>query len=290
MSHTARHFTLAVALVTSLGAGLALPTRARADAAVTEDGGSPDDWEFAFTPYLWLPAQSGTIGVGGKEAAVDVSIMDSLDLMGDHLSLIAGFFHFEAKKRRFFTFLDATLSALDTDSNVTVENSTVGGIDLAASFEQNVAILEFAAGYQVLALPLPERTRPFILEAFLGARYYYFWTQVKVTGSNAQLGSASRRATGDIDWVDPMIGGRFAVPILEKLDLQVRGDIGGFDLGSKLAWSMAAFLRYHFDSRPLGMRPWFALGYKVLDFDWEDGSRSIDLNMTGPAMAIGVTF
>jgi hypothetical protein len=141
-----------------------------------------------------------------------------------------------------------------------------------------------------LELSIPNRSRPFSLEAFVGIRYYYFWTQVKVTGSNAQLGTASRRGTGDLDWVDPMIGGRFAVPIMDKVDLQVRGDIGGFGLGSDLAWSMSGFVRYFFDSRPLGMKPWFALGYKVLSFDWEDGSRAIDLEMSGPGMAIGATF
>jgi hypothetical protein len=290
MLQTPRRFVAAVALAASFCAALARPAETRAEAAVTVDGGSPDAWEFSFTPYVWLPAQSGTIGAGGKEASVDVGIMDSLDLMGDHLSLIAGFFHLEARKRRFFTFLDVTLSALDTGQDVTVHDPRVGAIDLAASLEQNVAIVELAAGYELLALPLPERTRPFVLQAFLGTRYYYFWTKVDVTGTNAQLGSASRTATGDLDWWDPMIGGRFAVPILEPLDLQVRGDIGGFDLGSELAWSMAGFLRYHFAARPLGLKPWLALGYKVLDFDWKDRSKSIDLNMAGPALALGATF
>jgi hypothetical protein len=290
MLRTTRIFTAAVVVVASFCTELARPAGANAEDATTIDGGSPDAWEFSFTPYVWLPAQSGTIGAAGKEARVDVSIMDTLDLMGDHLSLIAGFFHLEARKRRFFTFLDVTLSALDTGDDVTVDEPRVGAIDLSASLEQNVAIVELAAGYEVLALPLPERTRPVVLQAFLGTRYYYFWTKVRIDASNAQLGSASRSATGDLDWWDPMIGGRFAVPILEPLDLQVRGDIGGFGLSSELAWSMAGFLRYHFAARPLGLKPWLALGYKVLDFDWKDRSKSIDLNMAGPALALGATF
>jgi hypothetical protein len=31
-------------------------------------------WTFDFTPYVWLPAQTGRIGLNGKTARVDVSI------------------------------------------------------------------------------------------------------------------------------------------------------------------------------------------------------------------------
>lgn len=286
--HIPRRLAAAILGAVLLG-GMVAPCRASDDTAAAEETWR-DGWKFSFIPYLWLPAETGTIGLAGKTAAVDVSMKDVLDLMGDHLSLIAGFFHLEAQRRRLFTFIDATLTSLDTDGSTSIATKDFGGVYFDGSLKQNVAILEFAGGYRLLELALPQRVRPMTIEAFAGARYYYFWTQLKVTATNARLGSASRRATGDLDWWDPMIGGRFAVPIMDKLDLQVRGDIGGFGAGSDLAWSMVGFLRYNFDSRPFGITPSIGVGYKVLDFDWKDGGREMDLNIAGPAIGIDLAF
>jgi hypothetical protein len=42
------------------------------------------------------------------------------------------------------------------------------------------------------------------------------------------------------DFADPMIGVRWGVPLLDRLSLDFRGDLGGLPTGSKLTWVWSA--------------------------------------------------
>ena len=51
------------------------------------------------------------------------------------------------------------------------------------------------------------------------------------------------------DWLDPFVGGRLTVNLIDRLSVSVRGDIGGFGVGSHFTWNMAAILRYQVSPR-----------------------------------------
>ena len=45
-------------------------------------------------------------------------------------------------------------------------------------------------------------------------------------------------------WADPLIGFRWEVPVLDRLSLAFRGDIGGFGASSDLIWGIDSEVRY----------------------------------------------
>jgi hypothetical protein len=68
------------------------------------------------------------------------------------------------------------------------------------------------------------------------------------------------------DWLDPFIGARLKVDLIDRLSVSVRGDIGGFGVGSHFTWNMAAILAYQ-----MSQRTSVAAGYRMLDIDYSDG-------------------
>jgi len=287
------------------------PAAATGDAPAdsTADTGHPtllDGWEFDFVPYLWLPAMHGTVGAAGRTVQLDVGYMDMFDLIGDHFSAIAGMAHFEARNERFAGFVDFTGMKVDTDDFATLEKIeskdfpglSTTRINAKVHFKQDTVFFEFGAAYRLLELAMPKRERPFTLEALAGGRYMYYWTSVSAQantsitglpqGSQAVNQAASAHAT--VDWVDPFIGGRFAVPLTDDITFSFRGDIGGFGAGSDLAWSLVSGCQYDVPWHPFGARTWFGAGYKVLAFDYDTGNAKLDFQYRGPEVGLGFVF
>ena len=71
------------------------------------------------------------------------------------------------------------------------------------------------------------------------------------------------------DWVDPFVGLLYYGPINDKWSLLVRGDIGGFGVGSDLARRFNVGVTYKIT------RNWeAAFMYKILDMDYENHSET----------------
>ena len=93
------------------------------------------------------------------------------------------------------------------------------------------------------------------------------------------------------DWVDAIVGGRVQLDLSEKFTFSLRGDAGGFDIGSSsdLVWNLVAALGYELSDRTT-----LWLGYRHLDIDYDDGSGSslfeYDVEMTGPVFGLAILF
>src|SRR5262245_16100109 len=304
-------------LVTAILAGLigVSPVAATDDAPAGTDAAADtgdetllDGWQIDFVPYLWLPSIKGTSGVGGRTTRVDIGQMDLLDLIGDHFSLLAGMGHLEARHDRMFGFLHVVYVTVDTDKNESLKGIddpdhprlSTGQSDAAVEADGTVTFFEFGGGYRLLQLAVPSRAAPFTLDAIAGGRYMYFWTRVhataettiKIDGDPLPPRRVSRAVAGggSVDWVDPFVGVRFMVPLTDDIEMSFRGDIGGFHAGSNLAWNIVTGLKYRIPWEPLGVHPWFEVGYKALSFDYDKGSVLLDLALQGPAVGIGLVF
>ena len=86
-------------------------------------------------------------------------------------------------------------------------------------------------------------------------------------------------------WVDPIIGGRFHMGLSERWQLSLRGDIGGFGVGSDLSWNVSALLGYR-----LSERMTLAFGYRHLAIDLVSGNLELDLEFSGPFLGISFGF
>ena len=75
----------------------------------------------------------------------------------------------------------------------------------------------------------------------------------------------------------------------QKFAYQLRGEIGGFGIGSDLAWQIQAYAGYRFS-------PLFEMtgGYRIISLDYENGRGTdrfmYDVDTSGPVIRFGFNF
>lgn len=90
-------------------------------------------------------------------------------------------------------------------------------------------------------------------------------------------------------WLDPMLIARIKSKSGEKFIYQFRGEIGGFGIGSDLAWQMQAYAGYQFSKL-------FQItgGYRIISLDYENGSGQnrfiYNMDTSGPVVRFGFNF
>jgi len=98
-----------------------------------------------------------------------------------------------------------------------------------------------------------------------------------------------REASRDVSWVDPLVGLNVVVPFSGKWTYTLRGDVGGFGVGSDFTWHMITTFRRQNTEK-------FAwhFGYRVVASDYEDGRgqncQRYDLRQHGPGVGIAIGF
>lgn len=91
--------------------------------------------------------------------------------------------------------------------------------------------------------------------------------------------------SGDVWWVDPIIGLRAQVNFTRWLFLAAQGDVGGFGAGSQIVWNIQATLGISFT------RNIFAeLGYRYMYVDYDTDNLLYQMNSFGLFSGIGVKF
>jgi len=93
----------------------------------------------------------------------------------------------------------------------------------------------------------------------------------------------------DQSWLDPIVGVRWGWDMTDKWKLSLRGDIGGFGLGSDFAWNLVGLIFF---------KPWKNVaivgGYRVLALDYEDSDAfsrfEMDTTMHGPILGFNITW
>lgn len=90
-------------------------------------------------------------------------------------------------------------------------------------------------------------------------------------------------------WVDPMIIARLSTPGTGKIFGQLRGEIGGFGIGSDLAWQVQAVAGYRF-SKLFDL----SAGYRAIGLDYTSGEGNAafiyDMVTHGPEIKFGFNF
>jgi hypothetical protein len=111
-----------------------------------------------------------------------------------------------------------------------------------------------------------------------GVRYY---------DSDFQLSPAP--IGGEKAWADPLVGARWRWSVSDPWSLEVRGDVGGFGIGSELSWQVLALADW---------QPWTHVsltgGFRALGIDFSDGNGAdafdYDLTMWGPLLGVSIKW
>jgi hypothetical protein len=249
-------------------------------AAYSQGGGASQEaslvtgWTFDVAPfYLWLPALDGTVTVRGLSADVDLSVGDTLDLLFDSGKFVATG-RAEARKGNGLLTLD--LMYLNLEENT----QTAIGVGVDLRFKQ--LLLEFGGGYHLGEWSLSGEGKPTLSVDFLGGGRFVHLDSGLTIEDFVDVDRSQ-------DWLEPFLGGRLKLDIIDRLSVAVRGDIGGFGIGSHFTWSVATILAYQVSERiSLGA------GYRILDINYSEGTGSnkfqFDVQMRGPMLGFAVHF
>jgi len=235
-----------------------------------------DEWEFMIAPYLWAIGLDGEQTVKGNTSDIDMSFGDILDMAN-----FAAQFRFEAKKGKWGLFIDPLYASLSADADI-------GPLDVDVDID--MAIVELGGFYRFHEwASVDDQYKSIAFDLLGGVRYTYMGVDMEIKGGGP-LG-ADIDIDEDVDWLDPFIGLRCQVGLTEKLSLNLRGDIGGFDIGdaSDVAWKLVAMVGYQ-----LKPNTTLYVGYGALDMDYDDGSGAdlfeYDVNTSGPVIGVAFQF
>ncbi len=281
---------------------MALPTKAPVFSAP-----AIDTWTFSATPYAWATLLRGSTTIKGRTVDVDVGFNDLVDLVRQSeipKDLFAFMGYFEAHKDRLSLFADFVYMKIGLNASMVHSRGTdIAGVTIGASagLKYEMVIAELAAAYEVArwgATAVPGSGTA--IDAFAGARGWWQKADASVAlAGSVNIGDLTRNAdgtlsaSGDVGWVDPLIGLRLRHQFGPGLNFIVSGDVGGFDIGSKFSWQALAALDYAFYATKSvtwsGM-----LGYKALYVDYSKGSGlthyEYDVTMHGPIFGITARF
>ena len=171
---------------------------------------------------------------------------------------------------------------LGTDAKTTVP--FLGTFDTSLGFK--MTIVDMAVAYRVGDWPLGKgKTTTMGLDLLAGL---IVWdTDLEV--SEQFPGGFDPGIKEEHKWVDLIIGGRLLFDISDKLNVSVRGEVGGFGIGSSstLTWNVTVIAEYKFHPN------WgLVAGYRYLDLDWEQGSGlsriGYDWTIHGPILGLSI--
>jgi len=254
-------------IVLPLLLGLAITT---AGGAAWAADGDPAAWQVAVIPYLWAAGLSGDVTVRGVTVSPDASFIDVLQASNSILGFQG---HLEVTRGRLGGFADLFYMKLGVDDIGPTK------VDLT----NRMWLVEFGLQYRVLDTMSADR-RGIALDAYVGGRYTDLQLELKpqVTGTVNQ----------SAEWVDPIVGGQVNFGLTERFFIVLRGDIGGFGVGSDFAWSALGLLGYRWHGAGV---EWAILGgYKALgqDYTSASGARRFqwDTTMHGPIVGLSIRF
>lgn len=267
-----------------------------------------DTWSFRFTPYIWATSLNGFATVKGYTTDVDASFFDILD----HTQFPKGLFQLaafgEARYGRFAVLSDIAYMKLGLGASLT-NSRDIGrlatlGIGASAGLTVKMVIAEVAAAYEVArwgAGASPDSGTA--LDLYAGGRVWWQRADAdfNISGTLTGLGplgltrtvAGTAEASGDVSWVDPVIGARLRHQIAPGWNLVMSGDVGGFGAGSKFSWQAIGALDFDF-LRTKNVTWSGMIGYKALYVDYTQGSGmaqyEYSMTMYGPIFGITARF
>lgn len=256
---------------------------------------SPIGWAFRFVPYGWLTSMNGTQTVRGRSVKVDASFVDIVE-KSDTLVALMG--TVEARRGPFALYTDLVWSKVGFEGGSVRTRSPAPGVTgtlgTSLNLDVTMAIVEVGGAYEVA------RSGPLAFDVLGGARYWYQEADLSFDIAGAvdigDLELAGARAfarSGSVDWLDPVIGARVRYAVAPGHELFLRGDIGGFGIGSDFSWQAVGGYAFDFGVYK-GITLSGVVGYRALSVDYAQGEGrqryEFDIIQHGPVFGISARF
>jgi len=233
-------------------------------------------WQYELTPYVWATAMKGDTKAFAKVPKVQVDSSFS-DILG---SLDMGFMGaFEARKGRWGLLVDSIYMNV-SDAATAVRTGPEDTAVLAsanANLRVKQGMLGAGAAYRVSEGPTS-------VDVVGGLRFSHISVEARIDAAFFGAAGTAIRKT-DEDWVDPYVGARVQHPVSSRWTLVGYADVGGFGVGSDLAWQAAAGVNYAFSQKVTGK-----FGYRYMSVDYDKGGFLYDVANSGFYAGLGIRF
>jgi hypothetical protein len=226
---------------------------------------SDNRWSFFIAPYIMFPNLAGTTGLGIlPDATLDASPGDIFSKLNIGFMLLA-----EASTGKWTISTDLIYADLKQDIK---PGRILNGIDATAKqISWEVAGLHRVTGW---------------LEVGAGGIVNSITSGVALEIKN--IDGTTTPKSGEIPqtWFDPMLIARVKSKPGQKFIYHFQAEIGGFGIGSDLAWQLQAYAGYRFSKL-------FQItgGYRIISVDYTTGSGQdrflYDTRMFGPVIIFG---
>ncbi|MCV9937165.1 hypothetical protein OIU35_12405 [Boseaceae bacterium BT-24-1] len=257
-------------------------------------------WTYIAMPYAWLPSINGTTTVKGRSTKIDASLGEILDRpIPEELFGLMG--AFEARNGRFAVMTDLTYMKLGiSDSGARVRSvhpDIAGTLAAAVSVRFKMFIAEAALAYELVRWDGATPGTGTSIDLYGGGRFWWQSAEASLaltaglTIADLTLRRGRAVATsGDVTWLDPLVGLRVRHHFSPTTELVLRADIGGFGAGSDLSWQAMGYLNWEFNRTQSAA--WSGmLGYRALyvDFSKGHGRSRYEYDMLTHGPVVGVT-
>jgi hypothetical protein len=237
----------------------------------------------------------GTQTVRGRSVKVDASFIDIVEKSDSIVALMGDF---EARNGPFGLLANVAWSKIGVEGgNVrtrTLAPGVTGTLGTSLSLDIEMAIVEVGAAYEVA------RSGPLAFDILAGARYWYQEADLSLgiagtvdVGDLELVGGRAFGRSGSVDWLDPVIGARVLYAVAPGHELLLRGDIGGFGVGSDFSWQAIGAYGFEFGTYN-GVRFSGVIGYRALYVDYVQGEGrqryEFDMLQHGPILGISARF
>lgn len=306
--------TSSIAGLLGLALGLSTDVRvARADdaqrtvagtsetAQATAAASDPDKWRVGFTAYGWLINVNGNATARGQTVDVNANFIDILQKSD---SLLAFMGYFEADKGQVGLYGDLVWTRLGFQRSAAAYRNPLPGLTLAvngnAALTTDLTVAEVGGLYEIRRWRGTEASFTAV-DGLLGFRYWNNSVSASFDGigtaSYPALGISASRSIGvslsnTMQWVDPVVGLRLRHQFTRAHSLLLRGDVGGFGLGSQFAWQALGAYTYRWNVGSFDLAT--VLGYRALSTSYTTGSgfdaTGLNLLLHGPVIGFGIRF
>lgn len=229
-------------------------------------------WTIRATGSVWFPSLNGEQVLRGGPK-FDIDIVDQPDVQ------IAPRYELAFRRDRWTLITSGFRFNIDQSATVQDEPLISGPTTLNPGDEVNYRIeywsFDLIAAYRLMEVPLdnlsgrgpaidpfqvPQDGVGLFFDVLGGARVWHLdYTMDEIGGSNL----IDQRST----WVDPLLGMRMLLDLPYGYGLELRGDVGGFGLGSEFAWNVEVSFQTQITEN-IGAE----IGFRHLQTRYESGS------------------
>lgn len=222
---------------------------------------------FLATVYLWGSALSGTTSTLPPLPATDINLS-----FGDILKDLDGAIMGAAEMR---------IGRWSIIGDVMFSQVSPGGT-LPGPFATGVEVRSRSLTLQADVLYRLFESPNVDFDAGVGLRYWNLNNRLSIEPGLFPVGLTYSQSE---NWVDPLLAGRISARLGGPWSLTLVGDVGGFDVGSRVTWQAIGTVNYRWNEN-LSLRA----GYRALGVDYQKGNFLYDVVMQGPILGASYRF